>query len=290
LDQPQSILEWLIEILTANLFYPKINKLFRIENEREITDVYDFESIIEDTPTTISSFKEYLCIGCLNGLVYTSHYESPQNLYQQSLPPYFGLGASEDVETKEYPDTMITIFDDSYLIWIYSDKTMVFFKHSSNWDFKISYYIQNHAKAIHSIQMLPSEWSEKAFWFISGSSDKTIRKWHVDVSKARFYGTQIRIGMLCDEYSHLKRINKADEDTSDDLGQIRVLKVVKINNENFVFWGDAWGYIWIFNSKDLFLNNIKEIHENEILGIAIWKLQNPQDARQNLIVTCSRDK
>ena len=138
--------------------------------------------------------------------------------------------------------------------------------------------------------MLPSECSEKAFCFISGSSDKTIRKWHVDVSKARFYGTQIRIGMLCDEYSHLKRITKAEEDTSDDLGQIRVLKVVKINNENYVFWGDAWGYIWIFNSKDLFLHNIKEIHENEILDIAIWKMQNNQDNRHNLIMTCSRDK
>lgn len=46
----------------------------------------------------------------------------------------------------------------------------------------------------------------------------------------------------------------------------------------------------MFNAKTLTLISIKELHEDEILDIASLKLSNPSDPRNNLLVSCSRDK
>lgn len=35
-------------------------KLLRIENEKEITDMYDLDGILEETPTTITNYGDYL--------------------------------------------------------------------------------------------------------------------------------------------------------------------------------------------------------------------------------------
>ena len=257
---------------------------------KDITDVYDLDSNIDDIPTTITTYKEYIWIGWLNGIVYISHYATPYRVFQLSFPPHFGFGAIEEVENKEYPDVIISIMDENNVVWIYSDKTLVFFEKEDQYQYNISYFIQNHAKGIHSIQMLPEEGRGKGFCFVSGSSDKTIRKWNIDIDNGRFESTQTNIGMLWDEYSHLKQNPSPQiDDNSDDLGQIRVIKLLKINNETLIIWGDAWGYIWIFNSEDLILRNIKEIHDNEIFDIAICNLSNKDDSRHNLIVTWSRD-
>ena len=171
-------------------------KLLRIENEKEITDMYDLDGILEDTPTTITNYGEYLCIGCLNGFVYVSHINNPHDLHLQPLPPYFGLGASEECEIKEYPDTIVTKMNESILVSVYSDKTMVIFRRDTDLNCKIDHIIQNHAKAIYNIQMLPNECSDRSFSFMAGSADKTVRKWKVDINKSGLNSTQNRLGLL----------------------------------------------------------------------------------------------
>ena len=268
-------------------------KLIRVEGSKDITDIYDLENIIEDTPTAITSYKDQIWIWCLNGLVYVSNYINPHDLFQQPLPAYFGLGAAEEAEVKEYPDTMICRMDEEYMWWVYSDKTLVVFKRDTEFNFKIDHLIQNHAKAIYNMQILNNESSERGFSFFSGSSDKTIRKWKVDYNKEGITATQYRIGLLWDEFSHLKKKTSVqkpqDDDDSEELGQIRALKALKIGTQELIFCGDSWGYIWIFNSKTLVLLGIEELHEDEILDIAAIKLVDEEDSRHNLLVSCSRD-
>jgi len=133
-------------------------QLLKIENEKEITDVYDLEESVESIPTTITASNSKICIGCLNGLMYVSSVENPLDLYVQPMPPYLGLGAAEEVEFKEYPDTIVTVMNQDTVVSVYSDKTMVVFQNS-----KINHIVQNHAKAIYNIDTIPKECSEKGF-------------------------------------------------------------------------------------------------------------------------------
>ena len=48
--------------------------------------------------------------------------------------------------------------------------------------------------------------------------------------------------------------------------------------------------MWIFNAKSLLLNSITDSHEEEILDISVSKTADPNDSRNNLLVSCSRDK
>ena len=130
------------------------------------------------------------------------------------------------------------------------------------------------------------------FAFLSGSSDKTMRKWFVNTRNENLQGTQVRIGLLCDEFSHFKKIKpiKEQEDSSNDLGQVRVICQAKIGNDGLILWGDSWGYLWIFDAKTLILSAILESHQDEIIDISIIKTKNFEDFRNNLIVSCSRDK
>mmetsp|Transcript_258 Transcript_258/g.244 ORF Transcript_258/g.244 Transcript_258/m.244 type:complete len:99 (+) Transcript_258:885-1181(+) len=80
---------------------------------------------------------------------------------------------------KEYPDTMGLKLDKNRLIGIYSDKTIAIFNRKTDLDSRIVHIIQNHAKGIHNIMTLPNETSEKGFAFLTGSTDKTLRKWMI---------------------------------------------------------------------------------------------------------------
>ena len=42
-------------------------KVIRIEDQKNIADLYNLETILEDTPTSLTSNGQYLSIGCLNG-------------------------------------------------------------------------------------------------------------------------------------------------------------------------------------------------------------------------------
>jgi len=128
---------------------------------------------------------------------------------------------------------------------------------------------------------------------MSGSTDKSIRKWHIQTNKDTFEARQVRIGLLCDEFSHLKKKSKMfnlDEDTSEDLGQIRTFKIIKVGKDDLVFCGDSCGYIWIFDAKTLLLISIKELHQDEIMDITAVQCRDTSDPRHNLLITCSRDK
>jgi len=135
-------------------------KLLKIENQKEINDIVDLEGIIKDIPTSMAAFDQYISIGWFGGFVYTFHISNPEDLYQQPLPPYLGLGASEEAEIKEFPDTIILKMDKQRLVGVYSDRTMVIFGRELEMETKIEHIVQNHAKAIHSIQMLPNESSK----------------------------------------------------------------------------------------------------------------------------------
>jgi hypothetical protein len=91
-------------------------KLLRIDNKRDIGAMYDLDGIIEEPPTTISSYKEYLCIGCLGGFSYISNMANPEDMYVQPRSPYCGLGAAEETPLREYPDTIVLKMDLKYLV------------------------------------------------------------------------------------------------------------------------------------------------------------------------------
>lgn len=266
-------------------------KLLRIENRKDITDMYDLDGIIEETPTTISTYKQYLCIGCLGGFSYISNMVNPEDMYVQPRPPYCGLGAAEETEMKEYPDTIIIKMDYNYVFAVYSDKTMVVMQDETKMTNRIDHIVQNHAKAIHNIEVIPHECNERGFSFVTGSSDKTIRKWYIDTQKENMHGTQTRIGLLCDEFSHWmkNKVNKAEDDISEELGQVRTFKIAKVDSEEVIYCGDLSGYVWIFDAKTFTLKTISELHEDEIIELATFKAKDFYDPRNNLVVTCSRD-
>jgi WD40 repeat protein len=156
---------------------------------------------------------------------------------------------------------------------------------------RIDHIVQNHAKAIHNIEVLPNECNERGFAFVTGSSDKTIRKWYIDTQKDAMHGTQTRIGLLCDEFSHWmkNKINKPEDDISEELGQVRSFKIAKVETEEVIFCGDLSGYVWIFDAQTFTLKTISELHEDEIIDLVNFKTMDFYDPRNNLLVTCSRD-
>lgn len=217
-------------------------KLLQIENSKDITNVYDLEGILEDVPTSLSIHKESLSIGCLGGYTYISDISNPQKLYEQPLPPHYGFGASEEPDTKEYPDTMVLKLTREKMLGVFSDKTIVVFDRKSDLEAKVNHIIQNHAKGIHNIQMIPSESSDTGFAFLSGSTDKTLRKWLVEKNGHGSICSLMNSALLCDDFSHLKKPRtkqKGEEEQTDDLGQIRVIQRAIGQRDDVILCGDS---------------------------------------------------
>ena len=159
-----------------------------------------------ESPTCMTKVKDRLIIGATNGVVYNVHIADLMTPIELPKPPAFGEGASDTPEKIQYPDAKVIKATNKYLSVLFLNKTMMFYDISKLDEISIMQTIKSHVGAIYAIDTYPSTGDPYKFWFVTGSTDKTLRRWIVSSDK-RTFSCQINqdgIGLLWDDFEHLK--------------------------------------------------------------------------------------
>ncbi|CAI2376025.1 unnamed protein product [Moneuplotes crassus] len=242
------------------------------------------------TPVSIEKLGDSLIIGCTNGAVFYSKYEKIQEPLKLPNPPFLGENSTETPEVLEYPDTRVVKAFNNKIAVLFSDKTMVWYEISENGEVSILHIIKSHFGGVYSIDCYPATASSYQFAFLTGSVDRTLRRWvaNIDPIDLSCQINEDKVGLLCDNFDHLK--SKTDQDEEAELGRIRTIAMSKDKDLPHVICGDSEGYMWIFDALKLSLNNIYDVHDSEILGIEFTNIEDFKDKRYQKVVTCSKDK
>jgi len=149
--------------------------------------------------------------------------------------------------------------------------------------------IRSHFGPIYDIDCYPHTGSSFQFCFLTGSTDRTIRRWIVaaDSKDNTCQVNEDKMGLLCDNFDHLKK--KTNTNDEEDLGKVRALKLSPIKDLPHIVCGDSCGFLWVFDSITMSLIKISEEHQSEILGIDFCPIDDFRDKRTQLVATCSKD-
>lgn len=247
------------------------------------------ELSLTETPTCMNKVGDNILIGATNGVVYCSKLTNMVEPIELPKPPYLGEGSSDKPEKIEYPDARFIKVSPKKISVLFNDKTMVFYDILSLDNIVISTVKRSHAGPVYAIDSYPHTGDSFKFCFLTGSTDKTLRRWIISADKKYFFCKmeQDSMGLLCDDFDHLKTKNNGVE--IDDLGKIRSLKISPHNSLNHIACGDSSGYIWTFDSVTMKLINIYEVHQNEILGLDYSPYEEDEAKRSLLLATASKD-
>jgi hypothetical protein len=98
---------------------------------------------------------------------------------------------------------------------------IIYSNESSTWN--ISHIMPSHQSAIYGVQVLDSK-TQDEFSFISGSDDKSVKRWKVKVNGSKVsVRPNIMNGNLCDTFEHLKFREKVEKSDDDEIGRVRSL-------------------------------------------------------------------
>lgn len=97
------------------------------------------------------------------------------------------------------------------------------------------------------------------------------------------------MGLLCDNFDHLKNKNQKEDGADDELGKIRAIRLCKDKDLKHIACGDSCGYLWVFDAETMGLVSINETHQNEILGCEYTPVSDFRDKRNQILATCSKD-
>ncbi|CAI2378057.1 unnamed protein product [Moneuplotes crassus] len=246
---------------------------------------------IEDlTPVSMEICNGNLIIGCTNGAVYYLKNENFDTLIRLPNPPFLGENSSEIPQLKEFPDSrVVKAFKDKIAV-LFNDKTMVWYQVCEDGEIKVFNIIKNHFEGVYSIDCYPSIHNDYQFAFLTGSVDRTLRRWiaNIDQNDLSCQMNEDKVGLLCDNFNHLRSKSGAEE--GGGIGKVRTISVSKNINLPHIVCGDSAGFMWIFNQADLSLDSLNEIHNSEILGIKYMEPKDCKDKRSCKVVTCAKDK
>lgn len=181
--------------------------------------------IDEAVPYAMALVKDILIIGCDNGNVFQCNLLDPEEIIQLPKPPHLGENSGDSIEFYEYPDTrVVKAYGDTVAV-LFSDKTMLFYGIGKAAGTAASQIIKSHFGGIYDIDCYPSTGNSFQFCFVTGSTDKTLRRWvaNVEPKDNSCQLNQDKLGLLCDNFDHLKK--KVAKEDSNDIGNIRCIKL-----------------------------------------------------------------
>ena len=241
------------------------------------------------TPVSISKLKDNLIIAWTNGVIYYTKFENINTMIELPKPPFLGENSFEQPEVHEYADSRVVKAFGNKIAVLFNDKTMVWYEVDENNNVSLISVIKNHFGGVYSIDCYPATSNPHIFAFLTGSVDRTLRRWiaNIDPNDLSCNINEDTIGLLCDNFNHLKTKNESEEGV--EIGKIRTISLCKDKDLPHIVWGDSGGYLWIFDATNLSLNNIYEAHKSEILGIEFPPIDSFNDERHLKLATCSKD-
>lgn len=253
------------------------------------TDAIELTYNKDVTPTCMTKLGDNLIIGCTFGVIFNTKLIDLTKAEQLERPPFLGNNAAEPPEVKEYPDCRVIKSNGTFIWALFNDKTMLIYKVNKDGSTEVTDTIKSHFGAIYDIDWYPPTESAYQFGFLTGSTDRTLRRWivNVDSKELTCKVNEDKIGLLCDNFDHLRKKNEVKEE--DGFGRVRTIKLSTYSDLKHVVCGDSWGYIWVFDAINLGLVSINEVHQNEILAIEFAPIDDLRDSRHQIMATCSKD-
>lgn len=241
------------------------------------------------TPVSISKLNDSLIIGWTNGVTFYAKFDDIKNPIEIPKPPFLGENSVEPPENHEYPDSRVVKAFGNRIAVLFNDKTMVWYEVGEDNDISINHINKNHFGGVYSIDCYPPASNAYQFAFLTGSVDRTLRRWvaNINPDDLSCQVNEDKIGLLCDNFDHLKTKNESEEGV--ELGKIRTITLSKDEDLPHIVCGDSGGYLWVFDANKMSLLSIFEAHQSEILGIEFSPIDDFRDWRHQKLATCSKD-
>ena len=174
--------------------------------DKKRSDFDTLELNYKEAPHCMTKFNDKLIVGWSNGVIYYSSLANLTSPRELPKPPYLGEGAVDIPEKIEYSDCKVVKASNSWIAAMFYDKTMVFYNVSESGGVEINKVIRTHCGSIFDIDCYPQAESPSHFWFVSGSIDKTLRRFivYVNPKTGICQVNQDSMGLLWENLEHLK--------------------------------------------------------------------------------------
>ncbi|CAD8068911.1 unnamed protein product [Paramecium primaurelia] len=234
---------------------------------------------------SLTSHSNYLITGCSDAIIRIFNLNM-QHIVTLSKPPNLGNYNIEKGITKlkvqgdQFADCLAVQIYQNYLVAAYSDRTMFLWDIGNFEKIVVKRSFLNHSASINDLQIMTQQSSIEATFFVTASSDQTLRVWHIyeqqplGLRRNAYCKYLSKIIYIGDQYQHFKANQQAQL-------QIRCVRVSK--DGNYLACGDSAGILRIFSTQTFTLYKQIQAHDQDIMTLDFSEYI-------DLLATGSRDR